>query len=395
MKIQKNDSRRKAWTKTSKVIMSALLIASALGVSSASAANNIISNGGFEGSYAGGTGANWSFGTVGGNTPQEVQASVVEMGAFEGDRAQLLGQGTASVAGDNLRIISESYSVLQGYGLTLTFQSNIVEMTNASLEHTFVFFDKDGKFLSDVKGTPATTVTGGYKETLLKVSPPKEAASFQVRFDSIVSANGGSYRLYIDNVEVTSAPNSAPITDQTQVGVIGGDLEFYTSSGAFTDVELDYNKTMLTQVSSNANVTDNTGEGLGWSLKVSSTDFLSQSLSDASGNGTKVVLKLPAASVVLAPKAITHVSGQTIDAVNGPIAKNITLASQSQVIMSAAPGYGAGSYSVPLEYRLTIPKTLEVVSVEGTGSGLSVGQFVGTRAGTYKATLDFIIGTGL
>lgn len=375
------------------IMLSAALALSVIGSGQAVAATNLIQNGGFEGPAAGGSGANWSFGTIG-NTPQSLQAAVTGEDPFEGSKAQILAEDGASLAGDNLRIISDSYPIVQGQGLTLKFKSKIINMADASFNYSIVFYDNADSLVGEVNSSPVTSATVGYSDFILRATPPARATNFKIRFDSIISQDGGSYKLFIDNVEVNSTSNTVPVSGETQVGVIGGELEFYISSGTFNDVELDYNKTMISQTSSNASVTDNTGEAKGWKLKVSSTDFMSEPLVDPSGTNATIVLKLPASSVMLQATNLAHVSGQAIDPTYGPNTGSITLSNASKTILSADPGFGSGSYNYRVENHLTVPKTLEVVSKDGDGN-IQVGQMVGTRSGKYKATVNYVIGNGL
>lgn len=375
------------------IFLSATLALSLIGSGQAVAATNLIQNGGFEGPAIGGSGANWSFGTIG-NTPQSIQAAVTGEDPFEGSQAQILAEDGASLAGDNLRVISDSYPIAQGQGLTLKFKSKIVNIADARFNYSIAFYDNVDSLVGEVTSNPVTSATVGYSDFILRTTPPAGATNFKIRFDSIISQDGGSYKLFIDNVEVNSTSNTVPISGDTQVGVIGGELEFYISTGTFNDVELDYNKTMISQTSSNASVTDNTGEAKGWKLKVSSTDFMSGPLVDPSGTNATIVLKLPASAVMLQATNLTHVSGQEIDPNYGPNAGSITLSNASKTIISADPGFGSGSYNYRLENHLTLPKTLEVVSKDGDGN-IQVGQMVGTRSGIYRATVNYVIGNGL
>jgi hypothetical protein len=388
---------KKVLKKLPSIMLATILSVSVIGTGQVTAASNvganIIQNGGFESPASGGTGPHWSFGTIG-NTPQSLQAAVTGEDPYEGVQSQILAEDGASLAGDNLRVISDGYPVAQGQGLTLRFKGKLVSMLDSSLNYSLVFFDNSDSEISAVSGSPVTSATPGYSDFMLRATPPKNATSFKVRFDSIVNQDGGSYRLFLDNVEVNATSNTVPVEGETQVGVIGGELEFFVTSGSFNDVELDYNKTMVSQTSSNASATDNTGEARGWELKVSSTDFLSEPLNDPSGTDAKIVLKLPASAVTLETTNITHVSGQAIDPTYGPIAGSVTLGSDSKTIISASPGFGSGSYNYRVVSKLTVPKTLEIVSKQGDGN-LKVGQMVGTRAAKYKATVLFVIGTGL
>lgn len=61
------------------ILLSAALALSVIGSGQATAATNLIQNGGFEGPAAGGSGANWSFGTIGNTLSPYKQRSPVKI----------------------------------------------------------------------------------------------------------------------------------------------------------------------------------------------------------------------------------------------------------------------------------------------------------------------------
>ncbi|MFD0587879.1 hypothetical protein ACFQZE_07675 [Paenibacillus sp. GCM10027627] len=372
-----------------------VFLLSSMNISVASATTNLIQNGGFESYTGGGTGNFWSFGTIG-NTPQSFYADVTPSDAAEGVNAQRLREDGVSLAGDTLRIISDKYSVTATQNLALSFKTNVTSMVESYLKYSLVFYDSSGNIISEADGTNVTAATNGYVLKSFDATPPSNAATFSVKFDSVISLNGGYYQLYLDDVSVIVTSSNNSVSNSTQVGVVGGNLEFSVSPSSFLSVDLDNNAVMQTTAASTSVVTDNTGGARGWSVKMSATDFTSQPLADpSSGGAATFVLKIPASFVSVNVGTISHTAGQPIHATHGPIARAITLSSATQTFVSANPGFGSGSYSVPLSYTLTIPKTLEITSQTGTGSKFAVGDFVGTRSGQYFATINFTIGTGL
>ena len=114
--------------------------------------------------------------------------------------------------------------------------------------------------------------------------------------------------------------------------------------------------------------TDATCTGLGWNVTVQSS-ALSYS---GSGSGSSI----PAANLALGtPNTPTKVSGQAVDATNGPKAVGTGGALNSSVeVIDAAASYGLGSYTQTIPVTLTIPARSVV--------------------GTYTATLTVTMSAG-
>lgn len=60
------------------------------------------------------------------------------------------------------------------------------------------------------------------------------------------------------------------------------------------------------------------------------------------------------------------------------------------------PGFGAGSYSVPATFTMTVPKTGTVLDMQTlTSSKYKVGDSVGLPSTSYTATVTYTLGSGI
>jgi hypothetical protein len=176
----------------------------------------------------------------------------------------------------------------------------------------------------------------------------------------------------------------------TEVTITGGLLEVQSSPLTLNSVEFDSDSVQSTTGSSLLTISDNRASGAGWDVKLSATDF-STTLVDPSGGSGNVTVSLPASSLVITPD-ILSLSGNT-DYVFTIV--SLPLSNSGIGIIAAEPGYGMGDYSLDLDFTLSIPKTVKVTDVTGTGSKYIVGDFIGIHKGTYSSTLTYTIGTGL
>ncbi|MFD0588478.1 WxL domain-containing protein [Paenibacillus sp. GCM10027627] len=357
----------------------------------AATSSNLVDNGGFESYTSGNTGDGWDFSTD--NVPAQYVAELSSASVAEGNYSQRLTQDGLTYAGQMLKVSnSKSTGITAGLPLEMKFKSNITSMVGAKLRAKIEYYDSTGRYfgraLLEVKDP-----TTGFQEFSLSTVLPAGTDHVATSFEGTINIEGGYYNLFIDDVRLYINSVSG---EQTQVGIVGGQLEFSTISGLFLDVNLDNEAVMTTTNTSTVRITDNRGNGEGWAVKISATDFLSASLPDPSSGGTaSFVLKIPVSNLRLASATVQHVSGQPIHATYGPVASSFTISNASQTAVRAQTGFGMGAYNVPINYSLTIPKSLEIVSQSGTGSKLTTGEYVGTRSGHYTATLNFTIGTGL
>lgn len=179
------------------------------------------------------------------------------------------------------------------------------------------------------------------------------------------------------------------------VSIIAGTNQSSQTAISFSSVTLDVTANQISTASNGITVRDSRGSGAGWSVSVSSTDFVSGSLPDPTTSGTYTV-KIPASAVsVMVGTPVVALSGQAVDPTYGPLAYNGTLSSTPLKLIQAAPGYGMGEYTAGVSYSLAVPKTVTVASVSSGSSKYEVNDVVGTVATTYTATLTFTLGSGV
>ncbi|GKU77612.1 WxL domain-containing protein [Paenibacillus sp. L3-i20] len=377
--------------KVIRVLLVFSLILTVITPMSVFATANIVDNGGFESFTSGSTADGWKFSSEG--SPASFIAEVSSASVSEGIYSQRLSHDGTTLLNQKLEIgnnINTGFTA--GQPVKFTFKANVTSLVWAKLRAKVEFYNVAGQYIG--RGVvDITSSTSGFSEFELTTVLPAETDHITVKFESIITADGGYYNLYLDDVKLNKVLASG---NQTQVGVLSGELEFSTISGSFLNVDLDNEAVMRTNTTSTVRISDNRGTGAGWAVKISATDFLSASLPDPSSAGNaSFVLKIPISSLSLESSNIDYVSGQPIDPVNGPLAASFTVSNASQTVVRAQPGFGMGAYNVPIHYTLVLPKALEIASQSGTGSKFSTGQLVGTRAGFYTATLNFTIGEGL
>jgi hypothetical protein len=181
------------------------------------------------------------------------------------------------------------------------------------------------------------------------------------------------------------------------VNVTAGSLGYTPSTVSFSGIAINNAVVQTSTGSSTLNVTDNRGSGAGWSVTLAITDLTSGAVTDVTssgGTGTYVV-KIPASAVSIVTGAFSVSAGQAIDATYGPVGYSKVLSTTSQSIANASPGFGAGIYSSTLNYTLTFPKTVSIVSMTGTGSKYIVGSTVGLPASTYSSTFTYTSAAGI
>ncbi|MBU5672175.1 WxL domain-containing protein [Paenibacillus brevis] len=179
------------------------------------------------------------------------------------------------------------------------------------------------------------------------------------------------------------------------VSIIAGTNQSSQTTISFSAVTLDITANQISTASNGITVRDSRGSGAGWSVSVSSTDFVSGSLPDPTTSGTYTV-KIPASAVsVIVGTPVISLSGQSVDPTHGPLAYNGTLSATPLKLIQAAPGYGMGEYTAGVSYSLAVPKTVTVASVSSGSSKYEVNDVVGTVATTYTATLTFTLGSGV
>jgi hypothetical protein len=190
----------------------------------------------------------------------------------------------------------------------------------------------------------------------------------------------------------------APMSAMAEtVSITAGSLAYTPSTVTFSGTALDNATTQTATGSSTINVTDNRGSGAGWSVTLAVTDLTSTAITDitsSGGTGTYTV-KIPASAVSVAGGAFATTAGQTVDPTYGPLTYSKVLSTSAQSVANATPGFGAGVYNSTLNFTLTFPHTVTVVSQTGTGSKFIVGSTVGLPASIFTSTFTYTSSAGV
>lgn len=336
------------------------------------------------------------------------------------------------------------------YGLTVA--ANITSLSGAKFETYIRWLDSGGAEISTSPLRNVSWSTNRFESLWNSAPAPQGAVSAEVRFSVTGVGDGGSATAYIDSVvfqrenyiktttvsrdgvevvsgagnfftdtDVPASPDPTVYTVTFKDGsgtvlgtqtvsvskggqegnatttVVGGQLTMTPTLQPFSAVVLDTESNTLQSSSTGSiKVKDDRGEGHGWSAKARGTDFVSDLIPDPSSNGAgSYRLSIPVNSLTITPGSVSIKGGQAIDNVGGPLVSPITLTASAQSIVTALPGFGMGSYDVPLSFSINVPKTVTVVAQSGTGSKYNVGQSVGTVATTYHSTITYIIGAGI
>ena len=184
--------------------------------------------------------------------------------------------------------------------------------------------------------TEHTTVLGGSAESWGRTWAPSELndPSFRVRVTSNASGGGSQNRdFFLDwvAVKVYFTPS-------------GGTLTISTSPITFTGVTLNGTDQTVTG-STSAWQADASGQGGGWNVDVSSTDF---------DNGAGKIIAVANFEIRLLDSNIVLVSGD----INKPVSAQtafVSLSGTALKIASAAVGEGDGIYDLTPDFRLTVP----------------------------------------
>jgi hypothetical protein len=358
----------------------------------------------------------------------------------------------SSLTSDTGIYLGGGHPAVEGDTIFAGISVNISSITDAKVSARIIYDDVDGERISEEPTTVYTTNTSGWVNVSLSGVAPAltddarlqvmingteltPTGSVTVHFDDafLRKENTNTYRVLADGVEVysgssntflhTGAPTtSSPIiytveyydgsstligTDSTEAPVqgnnssvntqiLGGDLEFTTSPLTLTSVTINNSATLTATGSSTITTSDNTGEGDGWDVRVSGTSFISSLLPDPTSGGTgQYQLEIPISELSLVAGSVVLVNGQSINPIEGPIAASVTLSGSAQSIFTAATGFGMGSYNVPVDFSLNVPKTVKILTLAGTGSTYTVGDEIGTVATTYVSTITYTIGSGI
>lgn len=194
----------------------------------------------------------------------------------------------------------------------------------------------------------------------------------------------------------TFAETSSNIDGDNSVDIFltGGELLTEISVLSLGDVIFGYDKQLVTNGNNILLVDDSRISGSGWDIKIKSTDF-TQTLKDPTGGSGNITLKFPSSSLEVVPGDIEVIEGQEVYNNLGPYVQNLTLSNIGQSLVTAKEGFGMGKYSVPLNFKLTVPKLVTIEDISGSGSKYTKGEIIGLMEGTYTSTITYIIGSGL
>lgn len=186
---------------------------------------------------------------------------------------------------------------------------------------------------------------------------------------------------------------SDPLGDtEVELGVIGGGLSGQFKGVDLSVIQIDSLKDYQSIVSSSkAIIEDSRGTGEGWHYSLKITDFISDPVMDASTTQQDLRVKIPTNALSVNIKPSVKISGQ--DSQVGALGTK-TFSTDEEYLAKADILQGMGSYEVPLDFTLTVPNKVEVVSVGG-GSALTPGDTVGLRVGTYRSTFTFTLVSGI
>lgn len=142
-------------------------------------------------------------------------------------------------------------------------------------------------------------------------------------------------------------------------------------------------------------ISDYRGTSAGWSVSLSSTDFMATVL-DKTTAGQAMVIALPSSSFSFSFDRYTLNNGYPLTVGADLITPStpVTLSTTPTVIASARTGSGTGDYDLYFNTSAVIPTMSEVLSVTPT-SKYSVGDKVGIFATTYSNTISITIASGL
>ncbi|MEW4426046.1 hypothetical protein AB1I68_00965 [Paenibacillus pabuli] len=174
-------------------------------------------------------------------------------------------------------------------------------------------------------------------------------------------------------------PSVASAEDvEKEVQVTGGNLLVTQSSLKFTDITLAVRQQQKSQAVVTSRVIDDRGNGNGWTVSQSATDFVTTI------DGKDFYIPIDAVKVTANLK--NTISGIPLDFTNGGhLAKDQVLSNQSTPIFSADVSTGQGAYDFELQYTLSLPQIIKAAD----------GKEIGVVAGTYKSTFTTTATSGI
>lgn len=288
------------------------------------------------------------------------------------------------------------YQTLMGLNagdkINVTAYVDVLAVDNAEVE-LYAEFRGSGGWVADYKQT-ASSVTSGYQHLTVDTVIPSGADALALFVFVRSTQAGGTITVDIDDVSVYAT--SSGQTVNLGATIIGGDLLIDTSDVLFGNVDIDYSKVQTVTGVSTLTVEDNRGTAEGWSISVSGTPLVSTTFVDPTSDGSgSFRVAIPVNAIQLGLSNLQSVTGQAVDPVKGPVATSSLVFSEvNQTLIQTNPGWGMGSYTSDLEYTVTVPPTVTVISKSGDGD-INVGDVVGTLAGSYSGTITFTKASGI
>ncbi|KQY90990.1 hypothetical protein ASD24_24655 [Paenibacillus sp. Root52] len=165
---------------------------------------------------------------------------------------------------------------------------------------------------------------------------------------------------------------------EKEVQVTGGSLMVTQSKINFSDITLAVRQQQTSQAVVTSRVVDDRGNGSGWTVSQSGTDFVTTL------DGKEFYIPIDAVKVTATLKST--ISGLPIDFTHsGHLASNQVLSHQSTPIFSADVTSGQGAYDFELQYTLSLPQVIKATD----------GKEIGVVAGTYRSTVTTTATSGI
>lgn len=175
---------------------------------------------------------------------------------------------------------------------------------------------------------------------------------------------------------------SAQSTDQ-EVTVMGSGLQVTQTSLNFQDIILNVKQAQNSTAKSDLFVLDGRGTDAGWGVSLKATDFVLKK----TVNEQEVLFTIPSSAVVITTHYKKAVVGTPVDfqAGEGVLATAQPLSAVESRIVGVKPASGAGTHEFGLDYRLSLPKTIQ-------GSD---GSSIGVLQGTYSSVFTYTVTAGI
>ncbi|MEN1990253.1 hypothetical protein [Paenibacillus hubeiensis] len=174
-------------------------------------------------------------------------------------------------------------------------------------------------------------------------------------------------------------PAAASAEDmEKEVQVNGGNLIVTQSKLDFSDITLSVRQQQKSQAVATTRVIDDRGNGNGWTISQSATDFVTTL------DGQEFYIPIDAVRVTATLK--NTISGIPLDfSQGGHIAQDQVLSHQPTPLFSADVSTGQGAYDFDLQYTLSLPQIIKTKD----------GKEIGVVAGTYRSTFTTTATSGI